>query len=285
MSNRKGLYDDDDKFTLRHNEICHWFVLNTINTHRLIRSYLFDVPQTLQTPALEEPLTAPNGFLLGHPDVLIDYETDQKKPEQLLVEVKSSISDLTAALRQIKTYRKNLPKVTKTILVYEECNPQIAASLRTIIGSQGIYVFSFKDLHKDYSFGETNPGFFEWLEKENVPAGRRPAKLWLAYKFDDPDCLQGFSFWVYTSDGKSEFAYDAGDYRGQEPAFQNILQAFGAKLIEPDGVTNMDETDKNYPCEVDLEYLPDLKGRPQPFLRNLYVNGNTIPLIQPKRRS
>lgn len=276
MSKRRGHLDDDDKFTQRHEELCRWFASRKEHAEKFARCFLFDSPTRIEVE-LEEPVYAANKFLYGYADVLLNYETDQQKKEKVLIEVKSSISDLGNALRQIKTYRTNLPDVTKTVLLYEQCPKRNPHEVMSFFGSQRIYVIAANDVFEAFDPDSTVKGYPEYLESQNVPAGKRPAQLFLVTHLDDSDEPNwGFTFWVRTDEGKSMWAYNTGNYHHHKEEFWAIMEAFGGSLNVEDGVTQFEGGSE---CMVDLMYKPDQQGKPQACLGKLYRSGREFPLV------
>ena len=134
MAKTKGMFQDPDRFTQRHNEI-----VNLLRKHEYLYEFTSEYGDSI-TPGykieIEKPVYAKNGFLYGFADAVVkgtnlfpdgDWEQcliiDGRKDfnpqqEKWLIEVKSSFKDVNEVLRQIKIYRDSIEGIDKTFLLY-----------------------------------------------------------------------------------------------------------------------------------------------------------------------
>lgn len=136
MGTEKGMFKDPDKFTKAHQQMSLWFT-DQDNAYNFVRYFCLEEPEGLEVE-IEVPVMTEKKFLYGYADVVI------KLPHtNILVELKSSISDYGATLRQLKTYQQFIPNVSKTVLViqgYKGPTGEDYGDLHQFFGSQGIAV-------------------------------------------------------------------------------------------------------------------------------------------------
>lgn len=276
-SNKKGHFDDPDRYTKQHQNICNWFVENNSDAKLFIRLFLFD---NLAEPKVEidEPIITKTGYLLGYPDILISYQNDQSRQEKVLIEVKTSLADFGEALRQVKTYRTYLGNITKTCLIHAVLDEDKTQKLKSFFGSQGIFVFSWQEI-----FGLITPecqdcGYLNYLAESKVPAGKRDATF-EGISEGNENCF--LHFWVAARDevfcANSGNLFATKNFASRKSEAVQIQRALNCKLSHRQCLMSNEEQIRRE-CLIELSYQPNRYGEPASALKCLCVNGKTFEL-------
>jgi hypothetical protein len=276
MATEKGFIKDDDRFTKRHQDMCLWFA-NEKNVRDFIRFLLVDVAVGPNF-TLEKPVVTSKEFLFGYADVFLSYTTDQSRNENVLIEVKSSLSDYGAVLRQIRTYQQYLANITKTILVYDNFKSEEEEDKATkFFVSQKIYFVSLKGIieHIDCCKNEESvPNI--------IPAGKRGAEL-CAVSFSDR--FWDFDFLVSYDDKylgrKMTDLIASENFVDYKDSFLRIVKQVGID-IDIDKPVSLNLGDIAIDCFVDLAYRVDEIGYPRSVILGVYINDNYIELVPDK---
>lgn len=261
MAFDKGLFRDDDRYTRQHEEMCSYLL---DNAQAFVRFYLGDLavsPKVL----LEEPVTGTNGYLFGYADFLMEYKTDQGVCHKVLIEAKSSISDIGSILRQIKTYKKYLSGVTKVCLVHSDVRYNSLREDGSVVDdqaleregkvaryfvSQGIYFDFLPRVRNDYIEGN--------YYRANVPNGRRAAILdWIEFnpKYSSVS-MQITSEFSDLLGGQSmtDSFYACEDFPFRKD-FKTFLERSGALQMGEDPMEILNENIEA-PCWIDFSRPP-----------------------------
>lgn len=268
MTKEKGYLKDLDRFTKEHQKMCMWFTADN-NAKYFIRIFLGDLPVGVKT-TLEIPVKSQSGFLYGYADICLSYRTDQSKQENLLIEVKSALTDFGAVLRQIRTYQEYLGNITKTCLIHSVLNDEDAIQYFV---SQEIYIASLEGIKEE----------IEEALSENtikVPAGKRSAHLCGVW-FSTTRNYWSLSFIVEYDDKylglKSSDLLSTGNYFEYKDEFWEIIDKFGLNVDKKNPITVTDGR-ISFPCSVDLSYRPGQVGYPEAVIERVYINGQVIEL-------
>lgn len=275
MRTDKGYLKDPDRSTARHQEICLWFTEQK-NAENFVRLFLGDLAFDLKTK-LETPVRSKSGFLYGYADICISYRTDQSEQEHVLVEVKTSLTDFGAVLRQVRTYQEYLSGITKTCLVHCGLDEDIEEKATQYFVSQDIYVTSLQSIREEIEIALTE-------EPIKIPAGKREAQLCGVH------CISGksgdywdLSFLVHYHDtflGREiSDVLSTGNYFDHKAVFWEIIRKFGLHMNREHPATIW-EGEINIPCYVEVTYKPAQTGYPEAVLDRVHIKGEIIDLIK-----
>lgn len=280
MRRDKGHFKDPDRSTKEHQDMSMWFTDHE-NLRNYIRLFLCDIAIDPKA-TLEVAVSSQSGFLYGYADVLITYRTDQSKNENVLVEVKSFLSDFGETLRQIRTYQEYLRNITKTCLIHAGLDEPIEEQAVKYFGSQGIYIASLSGVIEDIATHRSEKCF-------HVPAGKRDAELCqIVMRGSEAKFLKNwweFDFFVKYTDTDLGYGLvdlvSTGNYFSQQGRFWEMVELFSVD-IPRDALTHMDPGEISIPCGVDLAYRPGESGYPEAVLERVYVDNRAFELVRPK---
>lgn len=271
MVSDKGYLKDADKFTQEHQQMSMWFTVQK-NARDFVRMFLCDLPLDLTT-TLEVPVKSSTGFLYGYADVVMSYRTDQFSVENVLIELKSSLTDFGAVLRQIRTYQEYLRNVTKTCLIHSGLDDRTDDTATRYFVSQGIYVSllvaaqEIMQIGMDYKVG-------------CVPAGKRLATL-IGVFFSTKRDHWSLAFIVEFQDeklGRVSDLLNTGNYFTHKEEFWKIIDKFELN-IDKTAPQSRRGGELDIPCEVDLAYRPGEIGTPEAVIERIYVGGEAIEVL------
>ena len=115
MGTEKGLFQDNDKFTNRHNELTSAF-----GDSKFVYDFLWEflrIAPKKYNVELEKPVKSSSGFLYGFADCYINIIDVFNNKFNFLIEFKSNLNDYASTLRQIKTYKEYLGEINYTLLI------------------------------------------------------------------------------------------------------------------------------------------------------------------------
>lgn len=246
MSKEKGYFKDIDKNTQEHQEMCIWFT-DRQNVENFVWICLHDAVVDLKI-TLEKPVKSKTGFLYGFADVHLSYENDQGKQEGVLIEVKSSLSDFGATLRQIRTYQEYLGNITKTCLVSSDLENDDHEKTEKFFWNQAIYYTTFETIKTEIE---------EALDNKiiRVPAGEKRSAELLGVWFSKENWSLIFDL-RYNKKYKGCEAgslVHSGNYRDHQEEFWALADNLGLE-IDKKNPTTIHEGRISIPCLVDLSY-------------------------------
>jgi hypothetical protein len=189
MGTEKGLFVDPDRGTPPHDSICLWF-----SRQENVRAFLNSVYGEDATDIaidLDIDMRAQSGFLYGFADVVIHYRA-AGRDHTMLIEVKTTLNDFTAALRQIRAYLPCLDNVTKKALVFHEdwTRRDNADDIRHYFSSQGVDFLHFWAFCRTDGASRTGTT----VRPPHPTAAPEPKRSWGRQRAAVPDASQSFEY-------------------------------------------------------------------------------------------